>query len=322
MRILINFGHTLTGAGSGAVGIINESQETRNVGNALIALLQRAGHEVINCTVDSASSQSAYLKQAVDMANNAGGDLFVSLHFNAGGGKGTEAYTYKAKQIDKAINVCNAITGLGFRNRGIKDGSNLYVIKHTKMTAVLIECCFVDSDDANLYKSVGAQRVAEAICQGLIGSVPASQPNSSPAPNPQPHKYSVGQKVRFSTCYASSSDPISKAIQASKMARDNGTITRIKDGARNPYLLDGGLCWVNDGDIREVLGANSTPNVNYYPAFNSKSIVDGLKSIGVDNSYDHRKAIAKANGIGNYSGTGPQNEQLLALARQGKLIKA
>lgn len=67
-------------------------------------------------------------------------------------------------------------------------------------------------------------------------------------------KYHIGQKVRFSTCYKSSMDPIGMqhAIPAENMARNYGTITKIVN-ARNPYLLDNGLCWVNDGDIREVL---------------------------------------------------------------------
>ena len=67
-------------------------------------------------------------------------------------------------------------------------------------------------------------------------------------------KYHVGQKVRFSTCYRSSTDPISKAIGANRMLRDIGTITATYPGAHNPYLLDNGLCFVNDGDIREVIG--------------------------------------------------------------------
>lgn len=60
---------------------------------------------------------------------------------------------------------------------------------------------------------------------------------------------------------------------------------------------------------------------NYYQAFNNKSIVDGLKSIGVNSSYDNRKAIAKANGIVNYFGTVEQNLKLCELAREGKLKK-
>lgn len=63
-------------------------------------------------------------------------------------------------------------------------------------------------------------------------------------------KYKIGDHVIFSTCYVSSTDPNSKAIAASKMARNHGTITKIASGAKNPYLLDSGLCWVNDGDIR------------------------------------------------------------------------
>ena len=78
----------------------------------------------------------------------------------------------------------------------------------------------------------------------------------SPTPQPSGRKYKVGQKVRFSTCYKASTDPIEKHIKASNMARDTGTITKIVD-ARNPYLLDNGLCWVNDGDIREVLSSTS-----------------------------------------------------------------
>lgn len=321
MRIIVNFGHTLSGAGSGATGIINESHETRNVGDSLIELLRVAGHEVVNATVDSASTQSNYLKKVVEIANAQEADLFVSLHFNAGGGRGVEVYTYKGKQLEEGLKVCSSIENLGFRNRGIKDGSNLYVIKNTKAKAILIECCFVDSEDANLYKQLGANKFAEAICSALIGTVPTI---SNPLPNPKPagHKYSVGQKVRFSTCYASSTDPVSKAIPSSRMARDNGTITKIKDGVQNPYLLDNGLCWVNDGDIREVLNGSAAPSVSYYPAANSNSIVDGLKAIGVDSSYSHRKQIASANGIANYSGTAGQNEQLCTLLKQGKLIKA
>lgn len=60
---------------------------------------------------------------------------------------------------------------------------------------------------------------------------------------------------------------------------------------------------------------------SYYPAFNSKSIVDGLKNIDVDSSFQNRKKIASVNGINGYSGTYAENVKLLSLARQGKLKK-
>ena len=95
---------------------------------------------------------------------------------------------------------------------------------------------------------------------------PAEIGGSTPAPQPIPTpetKYKVGDHVVFSTCYASSTDPIAKAIPASKMARNHGSITKIIPGAHNPYLLDAGLCWVNDGDIRGFYGSGSS-SAQYY----------------------------------------------------------
>lgn len=54
-------------------------------------------------------------------------------------------------------------------------------------------------------------------------------------------------------------------------------------------------------------------------SYNRGSIVDGLKSIGVDSSFDNRTIIAGKNGIDNYRGTYEQNVYLLKLLKQGKL---
>jgi N-acetylmuramoyl-L-alanine amidase len=62
--------------------------------------------------------------------------------------------------------VLDEIVKLGFKNRGIKNTA-FFVIKHTSMPAILIECCFVDSQaDINLFD---AEKMAEAIAIGLIG---------------------------------------------------------------------------------------------------------------------------------------------------------
>lgn len=64
----------------------------------------------------------------------------------------------------------------------------------------------------------------------------------------------------------------------------------------------------------------------YYPAFTDTSIVDGLRSIKVDNSFSHRAKIALANGVVNkisdYKGTAAQNTELCYLAKKGKLKRA
>lgn len=167
MKFGINCGHTKSGAGSGAVGIINESVETRNVGYALMNLLKAGGHTVIDCTIDKATIQNAYLSQAVKLANNQTLDYFISIHFNAGGGRGTEVYTYEGRQFTDALEVCQNISALGFKNRGVKAGTGLYVIRKTKAKSMLIEVCFVDTDDANLYKQLGVNKIAEAIYKAI-----------------------------------------------------------------------------------------------------------------------------------------------------------
>ena len=68
-----------------------------------------------------------------------------------------------------------------------------------------------------------------------------------------------------------------------------------------------------------------TPVTNkYYKKYTGKSgsIVDALKSIGVDSSWSNRAKIAKANGIKIYLSTAKQNITLLNLLKQGKLKKA
>ena len=170
IKIAINAGHTIKGKGTGAVGYINESEETRKVVAALIPLLEAKGHKVINATVDTAWTNSAYLRKAVDIANKSKANILVSIHFNAGGGKGCEAYTWRGKKVKQAENICKNLSGEGFRNRGVKDGSEFYIIKKSTMTAILVEICFVDNrHDYDLYSRVGVKKIAKAIADGITG---------------------------------------------------------------------------------------------------------------------------------------------------------
>ena len=168
----INDGHTLKGFGTGAVGRISEGEHTRLVGNEIRRLLIEAGHNAINCTVDYANSVEESLSKIMDQANRQDLDWFISIHFNAGGGQGVECYTYEGRQYQDAIDVCANISALGFINRGVKDGKGLYVIRKTKAKSMLIEVCFVDTDDANKYLQVGYKAIAKAIVDALVGVLP------------------------------------------------------------------------------------------------------------------------------------------------------
>ncbi len=60
----------------------------------------------------------------------------------------------------------------------------------------------------------------------------------------------------------------------------------------------------------------------FFSNYNGGSIVDALKQISVDSSFEHRSILAKENGISNYHGTYEQNIYLLNLLKTGKLKKA
>lgn len=181
----INDGHTLRGAGTGAVGIIKEGEHTRLVGEELRRILRERGNVVHNCTVDYASTTSESLSLVVQQANREDLDWFISIHFNAGGGRGVEVYTYEGRQYQDAIDVCNGIAALGFNNRGVKAGTGLYVIRKTIAKSMLIEVCFVDTDDANKYLSVGHTAIAKAIADALESHA-SNNPTPTPTPTPQP----------------------------------------------------------------------------------------------------------------------------------------
>lgn len=185
----INAGHTVSGAGYGAVGIIKESEHTRKVADALREYLTLAGVQVKDCTVDSAVSRDAYLAKVVTLANGQELEWFISIHFNAGGGRGVEVYTYQGRQYQDAVEICENIAALGFKNRGVKAGSGLYVIRKTKAKSMLIEVCFVDTEDANKYLQLGAKKIGQAIVAALL---PIAYP-TVPAPvapvQPEKKKY-------------------------------------------------------------------------------------------------------------------------------------
>lgn len=85
------------------------------------------------------------------MANRWGVHLAVSPHLNAGGGTGFESYVHpnagqETRRIRRIIHsrLAEHVGRLGIRDRGEKE-ANFAVLRVTKMPAVLLELCFIDS---------------------------------------------------------------------------------------------------------------------------------------------------------------------------------
>ena len=163
MKIVINAGHTKFGEGTGASGRLNESKETRRIAYTLMSMLAHSNHEIIPAVFDRSSDN---LKEAVDLSNKENADLFISIHLNAGGGNGVEAYTWKGQKLPLATRICEEISKLGYRNRGVKNGSHLFVIKNTKCPAILVEACF--TDNLKDYKLYDYEMIAHSIREAII----------------------------------------------------------------------------------------------------------------------------------------------------------
>ena len=64
--------------------------------------------------------------------------------------------------------ICANLSNLGFRNRGIKNGRNLYVVKNTTAKAILIEMLFHDNYTGRKpYTESGADKIATAIAEAI-----------------------------------------------------------------------------------------------------------------------------------------------------------
>lgn len=133
-------------------------------------------------------------------ANNWGADLFVSNHFNAGGGDGYEALIYSVDRKPLGEVFEKHVKLVGQNSRGVKLRPDLTILRDTNMPAILNEGAFVDNqtdirdwnDEAEL-KKLGiayAKATAEFLslekrgANSVINSTNTSSSNAVAKPDP------------------------------------------------------------------------------------------------------------------------------------------
>ena len=200
----VHAGHCPQGqCASCAVGFLQESVEDRKVKNRVITALKGAGHTVYDCTDDTNCTANQNLQRIVAKCNAHSVDLDVSIHLNAGGGTGVEVWCYDSKTADIAAKIAgNVSNALGIRNRGVKYSQGLYVLRNTKSPALLVECCFVDSqNDADKWDT---DKCGDGIASAIIGQLVQgadSKPQSAPSA-PKPSKPSGNPIIRDGQVHA------------------------------------------------------------------------------------------------------------------------
>lgn len=183
MKISINAGHSP--AAPGASGYLDEVKEARKVRDALKKELKARGHTVYDST--AADTTIDTVSEQVRKVNAKNVDLAMSIHFNAGGGTGTECFYYRGDRLGKSLasEVSAACAkALGIRDRGAKPDTasnvgSLGFICYTNPLAVLLEVCFVDTKtDYNAYKKTGPSAIAYAVANAIVGDT-AGKPAAS-----------------------------------------------------------------------------------------------------------------------------------------------
>lgn len=183
MLICIDAGHGLYTAGKRCLKSI-DSNETREwvlnarIADRLVELL--SGYDCETMRVDDPTGETDIpLLDRVKAANRAKADVYVSIHHNAGikGGSGGGIVVFAARNAsEESVKLQEsvyrhtvALTGLkGNRSDGlpVKD---LYVLRNTKMPAVLGEFGFMDStsDTPDILTPEHTENTAQGILDAL-----------------------------------------------------------------------------------------------------------------------------------------------------------
>lgn len=179
VKVYIDQGHNPRNPNAGAEGNgLREQDLVYEIGVRTAALLRSAGVEARLSRpapeTQLGSSNASSLAARVNDANAWGADYFVSLHANASeisAASGSEAFVYarESRAFTLAENILTELNrSTGLENRGVSVRTNLYVLRRTRMPAVLVELGFItNSGDAALMAD-SPELFAEGVANGVL----------------------------------------------------------------------------------------------------------------------------------------------------------
>lgn len=320
-KIAIDCGHGCP-PDTGASSIIKEDEAVEILGQALKAELINRGKQVVMCRPKTASSLQDSLSRRTRYSDETECDLYVSLHLNAylpdgqttNRPMGTEVFAISTVGKQVATRVEKNMVDLGWKSRGVKDGSHLFVLKYSEAPAILIEFCFLDSiPDVKLFKELGTTAIVTALASALLGNEPALN---------QPVAKTLGQLIEEGGCSTAelaglNAGLIAMTNQVVAIPKDSPMI-RVNDAAVNLVIAQGleKSFWVVVNEFFARNGKPLTINSMYRTAAQQIALYEwfdrGMCGIsacakpGTSNheaaqaidtpDYDAAKSIFKANG--------------------------
>ncbi len=181
-KIYIDAGHNPQNPNAGAEGNGYREQDiVFRIARELADILTAEGYEVrlSRPTADTqlGTSTASSLAARVNDANDWGADYFISLHTNASvlpSASGSQALVYRlgspAAALGESI-VLRLTEATGLRNLGVEPRTDLYVLRRTRMPAVLVELGFItNARDAELM-ATSPRLFARGVANGITSFI-------------------------------------------------------------------------------------------------------------------------------------------------------
>ena len=167
-----------TGASNESLGLY-EQDITYDFGIRLAELLEADGRFEVRLSRPTADTilgtdNDSALDFRINDAEAWGADYFISLHTNSfsdSSVRGLEVYTATGDDTGYALGeqILNALVkSTELRNRGMKDGSNLRVLKNATMPAALIEMGFISNESDAILLRDSSELFVRGLYNGIL----------------------------------------------------------------------------------------------------------------------------------------------------------
>ena len=169
-KVYLDAGHGWNSSGNGVwdSGSIGSGYQEANLTSELVDLVAAVCREQYGLDVYVNKSGAYYNRQ--QEARDIGCSTFVSIHFNAGGGSGTESYIHSSNPhagsaVLQDIIHPHLVSGTGLTDRGQR--ANALAVCSWRMPSVLLEVGFIDNwNDMSAYQK-NKQRIASSVARGI-----------------------------------------------------------------------------------------------------------------------------------------------------------
>ena len=264
-KVFISAGHG--GSDSGAVGNgFKEKDLNLSIAMACGDYLKSKGVEV---QMSRVKDENDDLNQEARESNAFGPDLTVSIHNNAGGGDGVEAWYSIVGGLGKtcAENILAEVVKIGQNSRGAKtrkgsNGRDYYgFIRQTKAPAVIVECAFIDNATDIQIINTESKRVVmgEAIAKGILKTLGIA--DSAPMTTPAPTTKSI--------------EEVAKEVIAGKYGNGEARKIALKNAGYDPSAVQ--------AKVNELVNGSKTPSFTAYKVKVTTSALNIRSGPGTNN---------------------------------------